>query len=175
MTAPDPSSVLGYGLSATYCTMILPYVDDTGTIVMRAVTTIQPPLGVGTDPRSGAVLPSVVSGRPLLAEAILRRVSTVRGTLPDTAIPTTTASYGIDILDSANADLTEEEAGQLSASVDAQCRQDERIVSSTTAGALVGNVLILPIVLRDGSGPFRLTLGIDVLDANLSILSAPTT
>lgn len=170
----DVASPLGLGLSCTYCTAILPFTDAVGNIVMRAVTTIQPPMGLGTDPRTGRPLPSVVSGRPLLAEAVLRRVTTKRATLPDTKVPTTTANYGTDLTEAANADMLPEDAGQLSASVDAQARLDERVVSSTTTAALVGDTLLVPIMLRDGAGPFKLTVAIDVLTANLSVLSSPT-
>lgn len=166
-------SPLGYGLSCTFCTVVLPFPDGSGGFVLRAVTTIQMPFGIGTSTTTGAVLPSNTSGRPLLVEAIIRRLSTVRGTLPDSAVPTTVAQYGIDLLDAIGADLDTQGAGELAAMVDSQIRQEERIVDSTTAPTLIGNLLILAINLIDGAGPFRLVLSIDLLTRNLQILSAP--
>lgn len=167
MTTQSPSP-LGFGLSCTFCTVVLPFPDGT----TRAVTCIQLPLGKGTDPRTNAVLPSSTSGRAKLREDVLRRVSTPRGTLPDTKIPTTTAQYGIDILDYVNADMTPADIGRLSAAVDAQVRADERCRSSSTAAALVGDsTLVVPISIVDGAGPFKLTLAIDTLTANLQVLS----
>lgn len=167
MTAQAPNP-LGFGLSCTYCTAVLPFPDGT----TRAVTCIQPPLGLGTDPASGALLPSSISGRPLLREAVLRRLSTPRGTLPDTKIPTTVGQYGIDILDYVNADMTPADIGRLSASVDAQARADERCRSSSTSAVLVGDsTLVTTISLVDGTGPFKLTLAINALTQNLQVLS----
>lgn len=161
---------LGFGLSCTFCTVVLPWPDGS----RRAVTTIQFPFSTGTSPATGKLLPSVTSGRPLLAEAIIRRISTARGTLIDTKIPTTVGNYGIDIQDTVDADMTPEDIGQLSASIDAQIRQEERVIRSTTAAVLAGDVLLVPIQLVDGAGPFRLTLSVSTLNGNLQVLSTPT-
>lgn len=173
---PAVNSPLGYGLSCTYCVVTLPIPQMAGPPVFLPIAAVQPPLGVGLSAR-GVVLPDVVSGRPLLAEAIVRRLSTSRGTLPDTAIPTTVGNYGLDILDYVYADMTTEGAGMLAALIDAQISQEERVVSSSTTVVLVGaplSTLLISINLVDGAGPFKLTLSIDVLNADLTVLSSPT-
>ncbi len=71
----DPSSILGFGLFATYCTVTLPMPDGS----VRTLTTVQPTFGIATDPRTGQTLPSVASGRQLLGGAIVCRLSTERG------------------------------------------------------------------------------------------------
>lgn len=173
MTMQSPSnSPLGLGLSCTYCTAVLPYPGPGLTPTMVTVTTIQPPLGLGTDPVTRRILPSTVAGRQLLAEAILRRVSTARGTLPDTAQPTTVGNYGIDILDNIDADMTPSDAGKLAAAIDAQCRQDERVFYSRTVATLAGSTLTIVITLVDGAGPFRFTLAINLVTS--AFLGAPT-
>lgn len=173
MTAP--ASPLGFGLLAIYSTAVLPVPDpDGGPPVMVAVTTVQPTLGLATDPRTGKRLPDVASGRLLLAGAIECRLSTPIGTLPDVVVPTTLGNYGIDLLDTGYADLTVHEAGMLGADVDAQVRMDERVVTTTTNASAANDLLIVAIKVTDGAGPFALTLAIDTLNANLSVLSSPT-
>lgn len=172
MTA-DPSSVLGYGLFCTYCTVTLPMPDGS----TRTITTVQPTfgstLGPATDPKTGKVLPSDASGRQLLGGAIVCRLSTERNTLPDVHIPSTTTQYGIDLLDNADADMTLSDVAQLSASVDAQLRLDERIVTSTTSATLVSDTLLVSIAARDGTGPFKLVMAIDTLTQDLTVLATP--
>ncbi len=171
MTTQAPStSALGYGLSCTYCSAVLPYPGPGLTPTMVTVTAIQPPLGLGT--LNGKVLPSTVAGRQLLAEAIVRRISTARGTLPDTKAPTTTGNYGIDVLDSVDADMTASDAGKLAAAIDAQIRQDERVFYSQTTATLTSDTLTITITLVDGAGPFKLTLPISLVTG--TILGAAT-
>jgi hypothetical protein len=171
----NSASPLGFGLSCTYCTCVLPQVDPvTGVIYTAAVTTIQPPLGLGTNPTTGKVLPSVTSGRPLLSESLVRRYATPRGALPDVIVPTTLGAYGVDILDSVDADMTPTDAGMLASELDAQAQQDERVITTTTSATLVNDTLIIGQVITDGTGPFKQTLAIDTLANNLSVLSAPT-
>mgnify|MGYP001309534206 CR=1 FL=1 len=174
-TVPLPASPLGFGLSCTFCTCVLPQVDPTtGVIFTAAVTVIQPPLGLGTNPTTGRVLPSVTSGRPLLSEALIRRYATPRGALPDVVVPTTLGAYGIDLLDSVDSDMTTTEAGMLASELDAQAQQDERVITTATSATLVNDTLIIGQAVTDGTGPFKLTLSVDVLAGNLSVLAAPT-
>lgn len=170
----DATSALGFGLYAVYCTAILPYPDGNGGAVMRAITTVQPTLGLATDPKTGAPLPDAASGRTLLVGAIECRIVTPLGGLIDTTIPTTTAQYGVSLDDAIAADMTTAEAAQFSSGIDAQIRLDERVKNSTTTAVLVGDTLAVPITILDGQGPFRLTLAIDVLTQDLSVLSSPT-
>ena len=168
------SSPLGLGLACTFCNAVLPFPQPNGAPpIFKTISDVQPPLGLGTDPKTGAVLPSTVSGRVLLAQALVRRLSTSRGGLPDTKIPTTTGNYGLDLLDYVYADMTPEDVGMVAALVDAQCRQDERVISSNTTAALVGSLLVISINIVAGVGPFKLTLAIDVLVQDLSVLATP--
>lgn len=168
VTQSPTTSALGYGLSCGYCAATLPFPSPDSLLpVMLTVTALQPALGIGRDPKSGALLPSATSGRQLLAEAIARRLSTARGTLPDTKVLTTVGNYGLDLLDYADADMTTSDCGRLAASIDAQCRQDERVINSVTTAAVVDSTLIIITRLTDGAGPFRLTTTIDLLTGAL--------
>lgn len=169
------NSPLGFGLSCTFCVALLPFPQPNGGAPQLVpIAAVQPPLGLGTNPRTGVILPSTVSGRPLLAEAIIRRLSTSRGTLPDTKIPTTTGNYGIDLLDYVDADMTPADLGMFASAIDAQIAQEERVVSSSTVAALAGSTLLISINLVDGQGPFKLVLSIDALTKDLSVLSSPS-
>lgn len=169
MPTPNASSPLGFGLSCTYCTVVLPMPDGSQV----AVTAIQPPFGIGVKVGTTTVLPSTTAGRPLLAEDIIRRLSTPRGTLPDTKVPTVLGQYGMSLDDTVFADMTAAAAGQLSAQADSQIRQDERVIQSKTSATLAGDVLIVPINLVDSQGPVKLVISIDTLNNNLSVLSSP--
>ena len=170
MTTTPTTSPLGYGLSCTFCSCVLPMPGPGILPTQTVVVAIQPPMGLGTNPTSGATLPSAVSGRSALTEAILRRISTARGTLPDSKAPTTVGNYGIDVGDYVNADMSQSDCGRLAAAIDAQCRQDERVINSVTTATLAGDFLTIVIRLWDGAGPFKLTLAINVLVGNLQIL-----
>ncbi len=106
---------LGTGLLCTYCAVVLP--DALGNL--SAVTTVQPSFGLGTAPGVRGTLPSVASGRQLLVGAIICRLSCTTGQLPDTQIPTTTGTYGIDLSDTIAADMTAADLGHFAASIDA--------------------------------------------------------
>jgi hypothetical protein len=166
-----PSSPLGFGLLATLCTVQLP-MPDGSTLSWYAV---QPSFGIGVG-ANGKVVPSTGSGRALLIADLIRRLSTTRGTLPDPNIPTTLGNFGIALIDYVNADMSASDVGRLCAMVDAQAKQDERVVSSTTQGTLVpgSDVLMLTIALVDGRGPFRLVVSIDVVAGNVTLLQAPS-
>lgn len=158
---------LGLGLLATYCTVVLP--DALGNMI--AVTTVQPTFGIGTAPNVRGTLPSTAAGRQLLVGAILCRLSCTTGQLPDTKIPTTTGTYGIDLSDTVAADMTAADLGQFAASIDAQIRQDERCIQSRTSCTLAGDIMIITINLVDSGGPFKLVVSVDTLSKNLQLLS----
>lgn len=172
ITLPTPintASPLGYGMLATYCTVTLPMPDGS----TQTTTTVQPTLGLGVNARTGALLPSATGGLQLFAGAIQCRLSTARGGLLDVEIPTTLGAYGIMLPDYLNADMGEEEAGMISAAVDAQVRLDERTIASLTRGVVGGDTLLLPITIQTGEGPFKLTLAVDTMSADISVLASP--
>jgi hypothetical protein len=144
----------GHDVSVTQRTVVLPFPDGTS----RAVTAVQ-----------HALDQSETSGRPLLGEALLRRLVMYRGTLIDVVIPSTTANDGTDVTQFVNADFSPREIAMLGASVDAEMRKDERVVGSSTQASLVGEVLLLPINITDGEGPFRLTLAVSDVVQLLSV------
>ena len=166
------SSPLGFGLIATYCAAVLPY-PQPGTKAPTYVTVldVQPSLGLATNPVTNAAIPSTASGRTLLIADVIRRISTTRGSLPDVNVPTQLGRYGIDLLDSVNADMTPDDIGHFAAAVDGQIKQDERVVNSRTSCVLSGYVMLVTIDLVDGAGPFKLILAINTLTQNVQVLS----
>jgi hypothetical protein len=61
----------------------------------------------------------------------------------------------------------------LSAKIDAQVRLDERVSFSFTQCTILGDILMVNISVKSSLGPFKLTLAINLLNGNLSVLSAP--
>lgn len=170
MATVNSASALGYGLLCSYCTVVLP--DANGNPV--PVTAVQPTFGKGyapTDPRM-TPLPSAAAGRQLLIGALICRLACTNAQMPDYAIPTTLGTYGIDLGDMVFADMTPADVGAFAAAVDAQLRQDERIVQSRTTATLAGDILVVNIALVDGVGPFKLTFTINVLSQDITVLSA---
>lgn len=151
------ASDYGADLGCTQITVSLPFPDGT----TRAVTAVQPTPDM-----------QEVTGRTNLQHALVRRLVTPRGTLVDVAIPSTTANYGTDVLASANDDLDARGIAMLGASVDAECRKDERVVRAPCAASLASGVLTLPINVVDGNGPWKLVLAVS--QVTLAILSQPT-
>lgn len=166
----DTASPLGYGLLATYCTATRTLPDGS----TETVTTVQPTLGLGVNTKTGALLPSASAGQQLLAGALQCRLSTAPSGLVDVEIPTTLGPYGFQVLDLLNADMDDETAGMVSASVDAQIRQDERVAASITKGGLVDSTLVLSSLVQTATGEkIKLTLAIDTLAGDLTVLSSP--
>jgi len=112
-----------------------------------------------------------VSGRPCLAEALVRRLVTFRSTLIDVVVPSTTANYGSDVTQNVNDDMDPRDIAMAGASVDAELRKDERVVSSTTVPSFVGDLLMLPASVIDGAGSFKLVLAVS--QVTVQILSVP--
>lgn len=139
----------GHDLSCTLRTV--PLVQPDGST--RLVTAVQPTLDMAE-----------VSERTCLIEALIRRITTPRGTLIDVVIPSTTANYGTAIDDFLNDDIDARGLAQIGAAVDAELKKDERVVRSSTAATLVGAgaaaTLILTITVVDGAGPFQLVLAV---------------
>lgn len=104
---------------------------------------------------------SEVSGRDLLAEALLRRLVTTRGTLlgcPD---------YGTDVRDWINDDLDNARVAQLSAAISAELSKDERVRTATATSTFANDVLTSTITIVDAAGPFKLTVAIDQVSLKL--------
>ena len=103
-----------------------------------------------------------VSGRRLLAEAIVRRLTTPRGRLIDDA------NYGFDLTGYLNADVVPRDTAEVKALAEAECLKDERVVSANvTSQVNTGGVLVVTILIQDAAGPFPLVLSIAGVTATL--------
>lgn len=103
-----------------------------------------------------------VTGRPLLIEALLRRLVTVRGSLlgePD---------YGTDVRDWVNDDVDAAGAARLGAAISAELSKDQRVKSASAVASFVDDILTATITVVDAAGPFKLTISID--EVSLKIL-----
>ena len=126
------------------------------------------PLGYGTDLSCvDDLTPTMdeVSGTPLLAEAILRRFTTPRGTLPDIAgTDLRDKSYGLDLSEYLNRGLTQQEILAIAAQTRSEAKKDPRIASvrSTVIPSPTGNEFSvdMQVTPADGSGPFALVLAV---------------
>lgn len=149
----------GLDLSCTMRTVALEMPDGSS----RTITAVQPPIDM-----------SEVAGRTCLAEALVRRLTSPRGTLPDVVIPPSpqVAYYGYDVTQFVNSDMGVRDVAQVGANVDAEMRKDERVVQSATAATFASSVLLIPINITDGTGPFSLVLAVG--NVTTAILSAPT-
>lgn len=94
-----------------------------------------------------------VTGRELVAEALVRRLMTPRGRLmgdPD---------YGLDLRQYVNADMSPRDIASLRSAVVAECEKDERVASADTEATLdsVG-VLTLTIAIELSEEAFALVV-----------------
>jgi hypothetical protein len=108
---------------------------------------------------------TVVIGRLLLAQALIRRWTTPRGRLLDDP------NYGYAVTDELNDDLSPTDISDIADNMDAEAEKDERVVSSSTIvqfNAVTG-FLITNTTIEDGGGPFQLVLQIS--DVTVTILS----
>lgn len=97
--------------------------------------------------------------RMLIAQAVVRRLDTPRGTLPDDA------SYGISVTSMLSAGISTQEVAQLAGVIRAEVSKDDRISStrvtvtpSSALDALTIDVYILPV--DPALGPFTMTLAV---------------
>lgn len=127
-----------------------------------------------------------VSGRRALAEALVRRLQTPRGTLLDDQ------NYGFDLVGELGDDVTPAFVASLQSTIVAEVQKDERVIAaravvqfvapSQVAAAMstvISNpmpdpvgVLVVRIDGQDGTGTFRLTLS--VADVTVTLLEGPT-
>jgi hypothetical protein len=95
-----------------------------------------------------------VTGRLLLSQALVRRITTPRGRLLDDP------SYGYDVSGELGDDVAPNVAGRIAANIDAEFTKDERVVSSSTVATFNSGVLDTTTTVTDGAGPFKLVLAI---------------
>jgi hypothetical protein len=108
---------------------------------------------------------TVVTGRLLLAQALIRRWTTPRGRLLDDP------NYGYAVTDELNDDLSPTDLSDIADNMDAEAIKDERVVSSQTTVQFnqANGWLITTSIIDDGAGPFPLVLQIS--DVTVTILS----
>ena len=104
---------------------------------------------------------ATVSGRNNLIAALIRRLLTPKGRLLDDP------NYGFSIQDYINDDIDSRKISLISSFVDAELKQDERVLISKTTATYNNRVLTLDIQVTDGEGPFRLVLSVDSLNVSL--------
>lgn len=109
-----------------------------------------------------------VSGLQCLAQALYRRLITVRGTLIGDR------NYGYDLTQLLNDDLSAADLPRIAASVDAEFLKDERVKASESVAQLMnGGVLNVTSLVTPSVGPtFRLTVAASALTVQL--LQSPT-
>lgn len=105
---------------------------------------------------------AVVTDRVCFIQAIVRRLTTPRGTLIDDP------NYGEDVTAWINDDMSPSDIGALQAAVGAECLKDERCLAASAVAVLQKNgVLKLTITLQDADGPFRLVLAVSDVSAKV--------
>lgn len=106
---------------------------------------------------------AMVTGRDLLSQALVRRITTPRGRL------LSNPNYGYDVTSEINDDLSTQEVSTIASNMDQEFLKDERVVSSSTTATLDADGVMTTITtIQDGQGPFSLTLQISAV--NVSIL-----
>lgn len=106
----------------------------------------------------------LVSGQANLAMAIVRRLSTVRGTLYYDE------SYGFNLLDALNQSFSRADLAALRSQIVAEVEKDQR-VDSCVCGLVVGqDSLTVTLVIQSALGPFDLVLGVTAL--SIDVLNA---
>ncbi len=98
-----------------------------------------------------------ISGVPVVAEAIARRISTPPGSLPDDS------SYGFDVRQLLEDNLDERDLAAARAAIQLQAEADERVVSATVQLSLLGERLRIVLRVLLAEGPFTLTLDVNQL------------
>jgi hypothetical protein len=94
----------------------------------------------------------LTSGRRALAEALLRRLTTPRGSL------FYDFDYGFDLRSFISAPAPQ--PGYLEMQVRSELEKDERVESVEVEVSFISETLTVRLTVTDGSGPFKLTLAV---------------
>lgn len=108
---------------------------------------------------------NLLSGVPVVAEAIARRISTPPGSLPDDS------SYGFDVRQLLEDNLDERDEAEARAAIRLQAEADERVLSADVQLSLVDERLRIVLRLLLAEGPFTLTLLVSQLGVEQLSLS----
>jgi len=105
-------------------------------------------------------------GRTVLAQALVRRITTPRGGLIDDS------NYGYDVRAFLNDDLDAHALAQMGAAIDGEFRKDERVLTSQTRVTLSDGGLTVTSLIQDLAGPFTLVASVSTVDGNIALLKA---
>ena len=108
-----------------------------------------------------------VDGITSLAQSLLRRLITPRGTLIDDQ------NYGFDLSGYLNDDLSASDLARVGSGVDAEMIKDERVLrSASTVTVLSQGVLSVATLVTPSLGPtFRLVLAVSQVTASVLLVS----
>lgn len=97
-----------------------------------------------------------LTGPRVVAEALARRLSTPRGTLPFSD------NYGLDLRSWLNETIAPGRLGQLRRDLEAECLKDERVDSVASVAVLdaMQGALSIRLAITTAAGPFSLVLGV---------------
>ncbi len=103
------------------------------------------------------------TGRAMVGEAVARRYSTPRGSLPSDS------DYGLDLREFVHEQLTTATATRLKASIEAEAEKDERVLSASAVTTFVEstNTLTVEITLQLADGPFKLVLTVTAVSVEV--------
>lgn len=162
---------------ATYTGFVIPaFASTTTTIILPAptrnrVTQYRPTFGesevnAGSDtPVFPDLEPSgaAIGGRRLLADHLMRRLTTPRGSIP--MLP----DYGIDVRDFLSAKMSPDELYSLRSMVENELKEDERISDASVLATFdrQTETITLECTVEAGSGPFVFTTKINALNIDL--------
>ena len=110
----------------------------------------------------------VVTGRRLLAEAIVRRWITPRGGLIDDP------NYGTDVTAYLNDDVTPRDIAALQTAMSQEAEKDERVNSCDISIAIPPHgtgVYTITAQIHDNDGPFTLVVSVDTISKDIQLLS----
>jgi hypothetical protein len=103
----------------------------------------------------------LVSGQANLAMAIVRRLSTPRGSLYYAP------SYGFSLLDALNGSFTRAQRSQLQGAIVTEVEKDQRVASCVCDVTFGQDTLTVSLVIQSALGPFDLVLGVDGLTVEI--------
>lgn len=101
------------------------------------------------------------SGQHIVAEAVARRWQTPRGGLIDDP------SYGYDLTDFVDDDISQQDIARLSAGAEAEALKDERVFACTVKTTFAGGLLIVVGTITTALGPFTLVLSVSAVSVQI--------
>jgi len=108
----------------------------------------------------------IQTGTRVLAEALVRRLQTSRGTLSGTP------AYGDDIRQQLNGAMTQQTLFEIKTGIERECLSDSRVLTAAASldWSAATETLTIGITATSADGPFRLVLAVSAL--TIAILAA---